>query len=167
MRECLNSQIHPEEPITDSPIFQYMFAAHIIEILTSCKIGDLMGDQIWKPLGMTSTFASLEDAENAEEDLARGYYYSDGEYHEVDWMEIGPCKCCGNVISNVLDYAKWARAIMNKKIQLSMAGLEDLFRPRTIPNAIRRTLSWTRDVLTWLADRCLSWTSILRAYKWK
>ncbi len=61
---------------------------------------------------MTSTFANLENAKNAKEDLARGYYYSEGEYHEVEWMGLDQAIGCGNVISNVLDYAKWARAIM-------------------------------------------------------
>jgi len=82
-------------PLTAEPRTKYqycnlmfMVAAHIIETVTNCKIGDLMREQIWKPLNMNSTFSSLEDAKNADEDLARGYYYSEGEYHEVDWMEL-------------------------------------------------------------------------------
>jgi CubicO group peptidase (beta-lactamase class C family) len=126
-------------PLTAEPRTKYqycnlmfMVAAHIIETVTSCKMCDLMGDQIWKPFSMTSTFSNLADAKNAEEDLAKGYYYSNGEYHEVDSMELDQCAGAGNFISNVLDYAKWARAIMNQKIPLSAAGLEELFRPRTI-----------------------------------
>ncbi|KAE8450774.1 hypothetical protein EG329_005687 [Mollisiaceae sp. DMI_Dod_QoI] len=110
----------------------YMVAAHIIETVTSCKIGDLMREQIWKPLNMNSTFSSLGDAKKAKGDLARGYYYSDGKYHEVDWMELDQAAGAGNVISSVLDYAKWARAIMDKKTPLSAASLEELFHPRTI-----------------------------------
>jgi hypothetical protein len=33
-------------------------------------------------LDMSSTFSDLEAAKNSKEDLARGYYYSDGQYHE-------------------------------------------------------------------------------------
>jgi CubicO group peptidase (beta-lactamase class C family) len=126
-------------PLTAQPRTKYQYcnsmfiaAAHVIETVTGCKIGDLMRDHIWKPLGMNSTFSNLESAKNAEEDLATGYYYSDSEYHEVEWMELDQVIGAGNVISNVLDYAKWARAIMNKKTPLSAAGFGELFRPRTI-----------------------------------
>jgi CubicO group peptidase (beta-lactamase class C family) len=126
-------------PLTAEPRTKYqycnlmfMVAAHVIETVTSCKFGDLMRDHIWKPLGMTSTFSSLEGAKDAEEDLARGYYYAEGEYHQEEWMELDQCVGAGNVISNALDYAKWARAIMSKKTPLTAAGLEELLRPRTI-----------------------------------
>ena len=110
----------------------YLVAAQVIETVTGCKIGDLMRDRIWKPLGMASTFSSLGDAKNAVEDLAKGYLYSDGKYQEVEWMELDQCVGAGNVISNVLDYAKWARAIMDKDTPLPAGGLEELLRPRSI-----------------------------------
>jgi CubicO group peptidase (beta-lactamase class C family) len=126
-------------PLTAEPRTKYqysnlmfMVAAHVIETVTSCKFNDLMREYIWKPLGMNSTFPDLEAAKNSNEGLAKGYYYSDGEYHQEEWMELDQCVGCGNVISNVLDYAKWARAIMNKNTPFSAAGLEELLRPCTI-----------------------------------
>jgi CubicO group peptidase (beta-lactamase class C family) len=38
----------------------------------------------------------------------------------------------GSVISNVLDYAKWARTILNKSTPLSKTGFEAWFSPRTL-----------------------------------
>jgi len=137
VRDIIQSMRHL--PLTAEPRTKYQYcnlmflvAAHVIETVTSCKIGDLMRDRIWNPLGMNSTFSSLKGAKNAKEDLARGYYYSDGEYHEVEWMELDQVTGAGDIISNVLDYAKWARALMDKKTPLSAAGLEELLRPRTI-----------------------------------
>lgn len=86
----------------------FVVAAHIIETVTGCTFGDLLKDRIWNPLNMTSTFSNLQDAKNAKEDLARGYFYIDGKYQEVDWTEVDQINGAGNVISNVLDYAKWA-----------------------------------------------------------
>lgn len=126
-------------PLTAEPRTKYQYsnlmfvvAAHIIETVTGCKFNDLMKEQIWEPLRMTSTFSNLRDAKEAKEQLAKGYYHSKNGYREVDWMELDQCTGCGNVISNVLDYAKWAQAIMNKFTSLSAPSFDELFRPRTI-----------------------------------
>jgi len=60
------------------------------------------------------------------------YYYDNGEYHKVEWMVLDDCSGAGSIVSNVLDYAKWARALMNKTTPLSKAGQEAIWRPRTI-----------------------------------
>jgi len=126
-------------PLTAEPRtkFQYcntMFvvASHIIETLTGDWLGDLMAKLIWKPLGMTATFFNTEHAKSAKEDLAHGYYYSNGNFHEVEWMNLDEVSGAGSVVSNVLDYAKWACALMNKTTPLSEAGHEAVWRPRTI-----------------------------------
>jgi len=109
----------------------YIVAARIIETVTGRTLGDMMRDKLWEPLRMTSTFASLKDAKEADEDLARGYYFSDGEYHEVERVELDRSTGCGSVISNVLDYTKWAQAIMNKETPIPAKEFEELFRPRS------------------------------------
>lgn len=126
-------------PLTAEPRTKYQYcnlmflvAGHIIETVTGSKLGDLIKHNIWTPLGMDSTFSSLEDAKNAQEDLAKGYYYADGSYHEVDWMDLSQVSGAGFVVSNVLDYAKWAQAIMSQKTPMSAQGLEQLLRPRTL-----------------------------------
>lgn len=109
----------------------FVVASHVIETLTSSWLGDLMAKLLWTPLGMYATFFSTEDAKNASDELARGYYYGDGEYHQVEWMNLDDCSGAGSVVSNVLDYARWARALMRKTTPLSEAGQEAIWRPRT------------------------------------
>ncbi|KUJ14891.1 putative penicillin-binding protein [Mollisia scopiformis] len=139
VKEMIHSMRHL--PLTAEPRTKYQYcnlmflvAAHIIETLTGSKIGDLMKDRIWTPLDMTSTFSDLQDAMNGKDDLAKGYFYSDSDasYHEVEWMELDQCAGAGNIISNVLDYTKWARATISKTTPFSSASLEQLLRARSI-----------------------------------
>lgn len=130
-------------PLTAEPRTTYQYcnimfivASHVIETVTRRKLGELMRELIWKPLGMDATCFTLEDAKNAKEDLAHGYKYlyddGDGEYEEVKWMHLEECSGAGMVISNVLDYAKWARAIISQENPLSKKGWEAVFNPRTL-----------------------------------
>lgn len=130
-------------PMTAEPRTKYQYcnamygvATHVIETVTGRKLGDLMREWIWKPLGMDSTFLNLESAKNAEEDLAHGYRYrydtDHGGFEQVEWMNADALPGAGAVISNVLDYAKWARAIANNTTPLSKEGFEAVFTPRTL-----------------------------------
>ena len=126
-------------PLTAEPRtkFQYcntMFvaASHIIETLTGRWLGDLLAELIWKPLGMNATFFSTEHAKSAKEELAHGYTYANSGYNEVEWMSLVEVSGAGSVVTNVLDYAKWARALMKKDTPLSEAGHEAVWRPRTL-----------------------------------
>jgi CubicO group peptidase (beta-lactamase class C family) len=130
-------------PMTAEPRTKYQYcnamfavATHVIETATGRKLGALMREWIWKPLGMDSTFLDLEGAKNAKEDLARGYQYlydtDHGGFEEVEWMTLDEVAGAGAVISNVLDYAKWARAILNNSTPLSKQGFEAIFTPRTL-----------------------------------
>jgi CubicO group peptidase (beta-lactamase class C family) len=114
----------------------YIVASHVIETLTKKKLGDLIKEWIWKPLGMNSSCFDLDSAKTAVEDLAHGYNFryhtNDGGYKDLGWLELDGVAGAGSVISNVLDYAKWARAIMNKSTPLSKSGFESWLRPRTI-----------------------------------
>jgi CubicO group peptidase (beta-lactamase class C family) len=112
----------------------FVVASHIIETLTGEWLGDLMAQRIWKPLGMTGTFFSKEDAIRAKEDLARGYYFEDGSYQNVPWMPLDGVSGAGSVISNAVDYCKWARALMKRAegLPLSKSGFKEIWRARTL-----------------------------------
>src|SRR5438876_11318479 len=66
--------------------FQYcniMFIAvsHVIEVLTGMWLGDFLRTRIWEPLGIKSTFFSLDDAQKhirkqGITKLARGYWWN-------------------------------------------------------------------------------------------
>lgn len=100
-------------PMTAEPRTKYQYSnmmyivgARIIETVTGHTLSEIMRDKLWEPLHMSSTFASLKDAKEAENVLAKGYYFSNGKYHEVEHEELDRCTGCGSVISNVLDYSK-------------------------------------------------------------
>lgn len=128
-------------PLTAEPRTRYQYCnlmfmaiSHMVESLTGEWMGDLLARRIFQPLHMDATFFSLAQAQNSSEDLARGYYFQDEEYHEAGWMNVDTISGAGGMISNVLDYAKWARALMRQEdhAPLSKAGYEEIWRPRML-----------------------------------
>lgn len=146
VREIVRSLRHL--PLTAEPRtrFQYcnlMFvvASHVIQSVTGEWLGDLLNRKIWAPLGMGETFFSLEDALAANSELARGYEYpysddgddkGDKKFKEVEWMPLNEVSGAGSVITNVLDYTKWARALMYKTGLLSSEVHKAIWEPRTL-----------------------------------
>lgn len=114
----------------------YVVVSHAIETITSTWLGDFLFERIWEPLGMSSTYFSLEDAKAAvsagNASLARGYLWANStqEYFEVPYMDETVGSGAGAVISNVLDYAKWLRCMMTMSPPLSQAGHTAVRSPR-------------------------------------
>jgi CubicO group peptidase (beta-lactamase class C family) len=126
------------EPRTKYQYSNAMFivASHVIQTVTGRQLGDLLRDWIWGPLGMDSTFFDLSSAKSSKEHLATGYRWlyheEDGGFEDVGWMELDEISGAGSIITNVLDYAKWARAIFTKTTPLSKSGFEQWVTPRTL-----------------------------------
>lgn len=154
-------------PLTAEPRTTYQYcnlmfvvASHVIETLTGDWLGDFLKKNIWEPLGMNSTFFSKADALNSKDELALGYKWENGKFVELPLMSLHEISGAGSVISNVLDYAKWAYAIMNpdkeingRKSPLSKETIEELWKCRTLmpmgepftgPQAY--SLGWTHGV---------------------
>ena len=123
--------------------FQYcnmMFIAvsHVIESLTGEWLGDFLKTRIYEPLGMTNTFFSLKDAQEAEASggahLATSYRWSNQtkQYEAFPWLDAPQVSGAGATISNVLDYAKWLRCHMTSSAPFSSAGHEAFHYPRMI-----------------------------------
>jgi CubicO group peptidase (beta-lactamase class C family) len=108
----------------------YVVASHLIEELTGSWLGDTLYEHIWSPLGMRTTFFSTKHA--PKKDLAVGYYYRDGAYYCRPWPDLEIISGAGSVISNVLDYNKWAQALMRKTGPLSEKGHKAIWTPRTL-----------------------------------
>jgi hypothetical protein len=45
----------------------FIVLSHVIETITGSWLGEYLQEKIWGPLGMDSTFFSLEDAKKAAE----------------------------------------------------------------------------------------------------
>ncbi|KAJ5405865.1 beta-lactamase/transpeptidase-like protein [Penicillium sp. CMV-2018d] len=103
-------------------------------------------------LAATDTYFNLNGAQAAPKTLAQGYCYSayssgdrdpreprdDNIYHKVDWMPVEEVSGAGAIITNVLDYAKWVRALLRpqtlveKNIFRSLETVHQLWQPRTL-----------------------------------
>jgi CubicO group peptidase (beta-lactamase class C family) len=92
----------------------YVTMAYVMETVTELFLGDFIKRQILGPLGRNSTYFSVEDAQKAPEHFAQGYYYYGGLYHEAVDGDYTQISGAGFIISNVLDYAKWIRAMINQ-----------------------------------------------------
>ena len=114
----------------------YVVVSHAIETITKTWLGDFLFQRIWEPLGMLSTYFSLEDAKTAvaagNASLARGYVWANSsqEYFAVPYIDETVASGAGAVISNVLDYAKWLRCMMTMATPLSKAGHAAVISPR-------------------------------------
>lgn len=111
----------------------WMVVSHVIQTLTGEWLGTTLKKGIWEPLGMNSTYFSLEDALAAPEDLASGYYWDypgGGGFKDVSFSGLDEASGAGAVVSNVLDYAKWIRCLLNEAKPLSKAGHKAIKTPR-------------------------------------
>ena len=115
----------------------YIAVTHFIEAYTGNWLGNILRERVWEPLAMNNTFFALSDAEAAtstgKASLARGYEWQNRtqEYRVVSYMDSDAVSGAGAVISNVLDYAKWLRCMMNMAAPLSQAAHESLRLPRS------------------------------------
>ena len=136
VRKMRNLAFHVE-PRT---VFQYcnMFytvLAHVAEMLTGRWLGDVMKDIIWTPLGMNSTYFEFADAVAAGEDVSQGYIWHDDkqELKPLPHIENAVMNGAGAMISNVLDYAKWMKCLLDRASPLSEAIHRDIRLPRMVP----------------------------------
>lgn len=119
----------------------FVVASHVIETLTGGRwLGDVLREWIWTPLGMASTYFSLEDALAAPEHFASGYSWSEdkGEFAEIEYMPTDEIGGAGAVVSNVEDYTRWIRMLLREEAPLSKEGHAAIKTPRILmdPEAV-------------------------------
>lgn len=117
----------------------FLVVGYCLEKLTSMSLGQYLRDNFWTPLDMTSTFFSRAEAEahtESESDmkLATPYYWSDEERVQVEapnMIDTPVHGAAGAMISNVMDYAKWLRAMIQQdKRILNEKSFTELRTPR-------------------------------------
>lgn len=130
-------------PLTDPPRTAYHYSnqmystvSYALEKRTGQSLGPFMKKRIWSPLGMHDTYFSIPEVQaipaNADR-LVSGYaWLPDGKggyyYHlqkALDWM---PNKGAGSMVSTVLDYTHWLRALINKDGPVE--GHDSIIKPR-------------------------------------
>ncbi|KAJ5133277.1 beta-lactamase/transpeptidase-like protein [Penicillium atrosanguineum] len=113
----------------------YMFSAvsHAVETMTGSGLGDLMKERLWGPLGMRHTYWTPQQAAaDPGTILAQGYAWdaSTKTFIEQPVPDFPAVSGAGAMISNVVDYAKWLRGMMNMSSPLSQAAHQTLTEPR-------------------------------------
>lgn len=112
--------------------FMYVVASHIIETLTSRWLGDVLKEWLWQPLGMNSTYFSLEAALAAPEHFAGGYAWdrANQTFVAAPYMPTQEISGAGAVISSVDDYTKWLRALIHEAPPIPRAAHRAFKTPR-------------------------------------
>lgn len=116
----------------------FIAVGYMVEVVTGEWLGDFLRVHIWEPLGMKSTFFSLNDAQRyvASNDndavlaVPYGWDPASSEFKEIPHCE-GVLGGAGAVISNVLDYAKYIRSMMRQSGPLSKDGYAAMLQPRS------------------------------------
>ncbi|KEQ83954.1 beta-lactamase/transpeptidase-like protein [Aureobasidium pullulans EXF-150] len=115
-------------------VFQYcnlMFTAvsHVLQSITGRPHADLLRQWIFKPLGMNYSYYSLEDAATCQNSdsrctLADSYAWNKktGCFKKWSLDLSNPPNGAGGIISNVVDYSKWIRALMYESGPVSKEG---------------------------------------------
>lgn len=70
----------------------YMVASHVLQTLTGREVGAILRDWLWRPLGMNATYFGREEAQEAPEDLAMGYWWDyasdDGGFQPIEPQDL-------------------------------------------------------------------------------
>ncbi|PYI00681.1 beta-lactamase/transpeptidase-like protein [Aspergillus sclerotiicarbonarius CBS 121057] len=115
----------------------FMVASYLIEQLSGEDMGTTLKKRIWNPLNMSDTYFSLDEVKElpaASERLVKGYTWNPetNNYLEEPYMNYAPTTGTGAIVSNVLDYAKWLRALVYQTGPISVEGHTALRLPRTV-----------------------------------
>ncbi|KAH8896571.1 serine beta-lactamase-like superfamily protein [Thozetella sp. PMI_491] len=133
------------QPRTTWEYSNHMFQAvsHVIETVTGKPLGEVMGEKIWKPLGMDSTFLSIEDAlayeakqADPEVQLAKLHVWEPDakKFKQLPFWDDRGISGAGAIVSSVTDYAKWIKALIKQedKAPLSAAGYAAITSPHMV-----------------------------------
>lgn len=140
MRDVVRSLRHL--PLSAEPREKFMYCnlmyavlSHCIETLAGGRwLGDLLREWIWAPLGMRSTYFSLEDAQRAPEHFAAGYYWDNATagFRQVPYIGLREISGAGSVVSNVDDYARWIKCHLDEGKPFSKEGFAAMRKPQTL-----------------------------------
>lgn len=119
----------------------YVAVSHMIEKVTGESLGSFLRKRIWEPLEMHATFFSPKAARRYISEqgntiqFARPYVWDaeTSSQREVPYWDNPAISGAGSMVSNVLDYAKYTRSMIERSAPLSKEGHADLVTPRAFP----------------------------------
>lgn len=131
----------------------YMVIQHVIETLTGKPIEEAHREYLWGPLGMESTYASLQEAKDSRKQLCTGYIYDplakrvDEMAHVNDYPLIGG----GGVISSIRDMTAYLHSVMHGTLPLGKDYQEKLLTPLSLDPGKPKE-HWSHNLY------CLGWS---------
>lgn len=119
----------------------YTAVSVAVEKILDRPFKESLKDYIFDPLKMHHTTYDIEDARDVAAKhkihMATGHLWNweTKDYDQVPWSDIPPSRGAGGIISNVLDYAKWVRHLMNPSnlnTALSESAVDALRAPKML-----------------------------------
>ncbi|KAI3122492.1 hypothetical protein CBS147326_8779 [Penicillium roqueforti] len=115
----------------------YMVVSHALEQIEGRTLGETLKKRIWDPLGMNDTYFSVTDVSkdpSLRPRLVRGYTWDPdtNTYIAEPYMNDVAVTGAGAMVSSVLEYTKWLRAMIYQESPISSQGHAELLKPRTV-----------------------------------
>lgn len=115
----------------------FMAATYLLEHINGEGLGATLKRRIWDPLDMKDTYFSTAEVQKSptlSKRLVKGYTWNPEThtYHEEPYINYAPTTGTGAMVSNVMDYAKWLRAMLYQTPPISKEGHTALRIPRTV-----------------------------------
>ncbi|GAA88054.1 penicillin-binding protein [Aspergillus luchuensis IFO 4308] len=115
----------------------FMAATYLLEHINGESLGTTLKRRIWDPLDMNDTYFSTAEVQkhpNLSKRLVKGYTWNPDThtYYEEQYINYAPITGTGSMVSNVMDYAKWLRAMLYQAPPISKEGHTALRLPRAV-----------------------------------
>lgn len=113
----------------------YVLVQRVIEVLTGMSIVEAYKKYIWDPLGMSSTFARLVDAQESPNVLATGYSWDDMTGTSIaatPHTEHGDLIGDGAIIASAKDMTKYLHALLHGLQPMTPAVRKELLQARVV-----------------------------------
>ena len=94
--------------------YGYNLLGAIIEAASGMSYGDYMNQNIWQPLGMTST--RMDDPLDVIPNRVRGYQLLDGKVKNSEFIDISSRFAGGGTRSTIPDLLKFAKGMMDENL---------------------------------------------------
>ncbi|CAG8196547.1 unnamed protein product [Penicillium olsonii] len=115
----------------------YMAISHLLEQIEGRSLGETLKNRIWSPLGMNDTYFSAQEVSedpSLRPRLVRGYTWDSNtsSYIAEPRVNDNALTGAGAIVSSVLEYTKWLRALIYRTGPLSPEGHAEILKSRTI-----------------------------------
>lgn len=94
--------------------YGYNLLGAVVEGACKCRFGDFMTEEVWKPLGMSST--RMDDPRAIIPNRVRGYTLQDGKLVNSEYVDISSRFGAGGARSTVIDMLKFITGVSDGKL---------------------------------------------------